>query len=124
MSVNAVHLGQFLYVNSGYDSEYNSHKSGVCHKSTTENFVMGDGGRKNSFFKFLMVMFLNFLADTCYVLSFAIIMLNTSLHNPNVKDKPSAERFIGMNRGINDGGDLPEDLLRVSVPHRIVFEYI
>lgn len=40
-------------------------------------------------------------------------MLNTSLHNPNVKDKPSAERFIGMNRGINDGGDLPEDLLKV-----------
>uniref|UniRef100_A0AAR2ILJ5 Cytohesin 1a n=1 Tax=Pygocentrus nattereri TaxID=42514 RepID=A0AAR2ILJ5_PYGNA len=50
--------------------------------------------------------------DTCYVLSFAIIMLNTSLHNPNVKDKPSADRFIAMNRGINDGGDLPEDLLR------------
>uniref|UniRef100_A0AAY4B9G5 Cytohesin 1 n=1 Tax=Denticeps clupeoides TaxID=299321 RepID=A0AAY4B9G5_9TELE len=50
--------------------------------------------------------------DTCYVLSFAIIMLNTSLHNPNVKDKPSAERFISMNRGINDGGDLPEELLR------------
>lgn len=52
--------------------------------------------------------------DTCYVLSFAIIMLNTSLHNPNVKDKPSVERFIAMNRGINDGGDLPEELLRVS----------
>ncbi|XP_027705906.1 cytohesin-1 isoform X4 [Vombatus ursinus] len=50
--------------------------------------------------------------DTCYVLSFAIIMLNTSLHNPNVKDKPTVERFIGMNRGINDGGDLPEELLR------------
>uniref|UniRef100_A0A8D0GWW1 Cytohesin 1 n=1 Tax=Sphenodon punctatus TaxID=8508 RepID=A0A8D0GWW1_SPHPU len=50
--------------------------------------------------------------DTCYVLSFAIIMLNTSLHNPNVKDKPSVERFIAMNRGINDGGDLPEELLR------------
>ncbi len=60
-------------------------------------------------------------ADTCYVLSFAIIMLNTSLHNPNVKDKPSAERFICMNRGINDGGDLPEDLLRVSVPQFIIF---
>ena len=40
-------------------------------------------------------------------------MLNTSLHNPNVKDKPTAERFIAMNRGINDGGDLPEELLRV-----------
>uniref|UniRef100_A0A8C9YTV2 Cytohesin 1a n=1 Tax=Sander lucioperca TaxID=283035 RepID=A0A8C9YTV2_SANLU len=48
--------------------------------------------------------------DTCYILSFAIIMLNTSLHNPNVKDKPSVERFISMNRGINEGGDLPEDL--------------
>lgn len=41
-------------------------------------------------------------------------MLNTSLHNPNVKDKPTVERFIAMNRGINDGGDLPEELLRVS----------
>lgn len=53
-------------------------------------------------------------SDTCYVLSFAIIMLNTSLHNPNVKDKPTVERFVAMNRGINDGGDLPEELLRVS----------
>ncbi|XP_071492494.1 cytohesin-1-like [Diadema antillarum] len=50
--------------------------------------------------------------DTCYVLSFAIIMLNTSLHNPNVKDKPNLERFIHMNRGINEGGDLPEELLK------------
>ncbi|XP_054898605.1 cytohesin-1b isoform X2 [Poeciliopsis prolifica] len=50
--------------------------------------------------------------DTCYVLSFAVIMLNTSLHNPNVRDKPSVQRFTAMNRGINDGGDLPEDLLR------------
>lgn len=41
-------------------------------------------------------------------------MLNTSLHNPNVRDKPGLERFVAMNRGINEGGDLPEDLLRVS----------
>lgn len=54
-------------------------------------------------------------ADTCYVLSFSIIMLNTSLHNPNVRDKPSVERFISMNRGINEGGDLPEELLKVSL---------
>lgn len=40
-------------------------------------------------------------------------MLNTSLHNPNVRDKPGVDRFISMNRGINEGGDLPEDLLRV-----------
>jgi len=41
-------------------------------------------------------------------------MLNTSLHNPSVKDKPTVDRFIVTNRGINDGGDLPEDLLTVS----------
>lgn len=49
--------------------------------------------------------------DTCYVLSFSIIMLNTSLHNPSVKDKPTVDKFISMNRGINCGGDLPKDLL-------------
>ncbi|XP_069902577.1 cytohesin-4 isoform X4 [Globicephala melas] len=50
--------------------------------------------------------------DTCYVLSFSIIMLNTSLHNPNVRDRPPFERFVSMNRGINDGSDLPEEQLR------------
>ncbi|XP_064170316.1 cytohesin-3-like isoform X1 [Anguilla rostrata] len=49
--------------------------------------------------------------DTCYILSFAIIMLNTSLHNPSVKEKTTLERFISMNRGINNGGDLPSELL-------------
>lgn len=38
-------------------------------------------------------------------------MLNTSLHNPSVKDKPTIEQFISMNRGINNGGDLPRELL-------------
>lgn len=51
--------------------------------------------------------------DTCYVLSFSIIMLNTGLHNPNVRDRPPFERFVSMNRGINDGSDLPEEQLRV-----------
>ncbi|XP_061840219.1 cytohesin 4b isoform X1 [Nerophis lumbriciformis] len=49
--------------------------------------------------------------DTCYILSFAIIMLNTSLHNPNVRDKTTLERFVSMNRGINNGEDLPRNLL-------------
>lgn len=52
-------------------------------------------------------------SDTCYILSFAIIMLNTSLHNPCVKDKTTLERFISMNRGINNGENLPDDLLSV-----------
>ncbi|XP_015225909.1 PREDICTED: cytohesin-4-like isoform X2 [Cyprinodon variegatus] len=49
--------------------------------------------------------------DTCYILSFSIIMLNTSLHNPNVKDKPSLQRFVAMNRGINNDKELPFELL-------------
>ncbi len=50
--------------------------------------------------------------DTCYVLSFSIIMLNTALHNPSVKDRPTIDKFVSMNRGINNGGDLPKDLLQ------------
>lgn len=49
--------------------------------------------------------------DTCYVLSFSLILLNTSLHNPSVKDKPTPERFIQMNRGINCGEDLASEFL-------------
>jgi len=49
-------------------------------------------------------------------------MLNTSLHNPNVKDKTTLERFIIMNRGINNGGDLPYELLEVrEVTSRVTF---
>ena len=54
------------------------------------------------------------LTDTAYVLSYSIIMLHTSLHNPSVKDKPTVERFISMNRGINNGGNLSKELLIVS----------
>ena len=38
-------------------------------------------------------------SDTCYVLAFSIIMLNTSLHNPSVKDKLTADQFVKMNNG-------------------------
>lgn len=49
--------------------------------------------------------------DTCFVLSFAVIMLNTSLHNPSVREKPTLEKFISLNRSINNGKDLPRELL-------------
>ena len=49
--------------------------------------------------------------DTCFILSFSIIMLNTALHNPNAKMKISAEQFIKQNKGINSGQDLPPDML-------------
>ncbi|KAM3833557.1 cytohesin-4 [Vipera latastei] len=50
--------------------------------------------------------------DACYILSFSVIMLNTSLHNPNVKDKPPFEQFMSMNREINNGEDFQEVLLK------------
>ncbi|QQP52986.1 Cytohesin-1, partial [Caligus rogercresseyi] len=43
-------------------------------------------------------------SDTCYSAQ------------PSVKDKPTVEQFISMNRGINDGGDLPKELLMVKFP--------
>jgi len=50
-------------------------------------------------------------ADTAYILAYSIIMLNTDLHNPHIRRKMSLEDFIRNNRGINDGADLPRELL-------------
>ena len=48
-------------------------------------------------------------ADTCYVLAFAVIMLNTDLFNPSIKKekKMSKQQWVSHVRGINDGQDLP-----------------
>ncbi|ESO12960.1 hypothetical protein HELRODRAFT_132380, partial [Helobdella robusta] len=50
-------------------------------------------------------------SEVCFVLSFALIMLNTSLHNANVKDKLSSEKFSKMVRGIASMHELPADLI-------------
>jgi len=52
-------------------------------------------------------------ADAAYILSFSTIMLNTDLHNPNMKEerRMTLEQFIRNNRGINDGADLPVEFL-------------
>ena len=50
-------------------------------------------------------------ADTLFVLAYSTIMLNTDLHNPQVKTKMTLEQFIGNNKGINQGEDLPVDFL-------------
>ncbi|CAG8962289.1 hypothetical protein HYFRA_00005344, partial [Hymenoscyphus fraxineus] len=50
-------------------------------------------------------------ADTAYVLSYSVIMLNTDLHNKNFKHKMTQEEFIKNNRGINDGASLPDEYL-------------
>ena len=38
-------------------------------------------------------------------------MLNTALHNPNVRQRITLEQFVTQNRGINSGKDLPRDIL-------------
>jgi brefeldin A-inhibited guanine nucleotide-exchange protein len=50
-------------------------------------------------------------ADAAYVLAYSTIMLNTASYNPQVKARMSKTDFIKMNRGINDGSDLPEEFL-------------
>jgi len=62
-------------------------------------------------------------ADTAYILAYAVIMLNTDAHHPQVKRKMSKEEFIKNNRGINDGEDLPEEFLG-ELYDRIVNEEI
>ena len=49
--------------------------------------------------------------DTCFILAFSIIMLNTALHNPSANINISCEQFLNQNRGINSGKDLPSDML-------------
>ena len=51
--------------------------------------------------------------DACYILCFAVIMLNTDLHNPNIRaeKKMTLEQFLSHNRNYGDevskGVDLP-----------------
>ena len=51
-------------------------------------------------------------ADVAFILSFSIIMLNTDLHNPSIKEekKMTKDGFIRNNRGISDGQDLPKEM--------------
>ena len=63
-----------------------------------ERYVMGNPG-----------LFAN--ADTAYILGYSVIMLNTDLHSPQVKNRMSFESFVMNNSGIDDGKDLPKELL-------------
>ncbi|XP_022801805.1 IQ motif and SEC7 domain-containing protein 1-like isoform X1 [Stylophora pistillata] len=49
--------------------------------------------------------------DTILILAFAIVMLNTDLHSPNVKRRMTEADFINNLRGTNNGGDFPEESL-------------
>uniref|UniRef100_A0A672ZXX3 IQ motif and Sec7 domain ArfGEF 2a n=1 Tax=Sphaeramia orbicularis TaxID=375764 RepID=A0A672ZXX3_9TELE len=58
--------------------------------------------------------------DTIFILAFAIILLNTDMYSPNVKPerKMKLEDFIKNLRGVDNGQDIPRDLL-VSIYGRI-----
>lgn len=50
--------------------------------------------------------------DTAYILAFATIMLNTDAHSPQIKkNRMTKAEFLKNNRGINNGKDLPDELL-------------
>ncbi|EHL01556.1 putative protein transport protein SEC7 [Glarea lozoyensis 74030] len=50
-------------------------------------------------------------ADTAYILSYSVVMLNTDLHSKNVVRRMTPEDFIKNNRGINDNANLPDEYL-------------
>jgi brefeldin A-inhibited guanine nucleotide-exchange protein len=50
-------------------------------------------------------------ADTAYVLSYSVVMLNTDLHSSKVIRRMTKQDFIKNNRGINDNADLPDEYL-------------
>lgn len=50
-------------------------------------------------------------ADTAYVLSYSIIMLNTDLHSSQVRNRMTLEEFIENNEGIDNGNDLPKEFM-------------
>ncbi|XP_077937605.1 IQ motif and SEC7 domain-containing protein 2 isoform X1 [Gasterosteus aculeatus] len=58
--------------------------------------------------------------DTIFILAFAIILLNTDMYSPNVKPerKMKLEDFVKNLRGVDNGQDIPRDLL-VSIYGRI-----
>ena len=49
-------------------------------------------------------------ADSVFILAFAIILLNTDLHTPNLKPEKrmKVEDFVRNLRGIDDGSDVDE----------------
>ncbi|XP_029357229.1 IQ motif and SEC7 domain-containing protein 1 isoform X1 [Echeneis naucrates] len=58
--------------------------------------------------------------DTIFILAFAIILLNTDMYSPNVKPerKMKLEDFVKNLRGVDDGEDIPKEML-VGIYERI-----
>lgn len=57
-------------------------------------------------------------AESAYVLSYSVIMLNTDLHSAQIKNKMPLEQFIRNNEGIDDNKDIPRQYLE-DIYHEI-----
>ncbi|TPP46859.1 Sec7 domain family protein [Leishmania donovani] len=53
-------------------------------------------------------------ADTAFILSFSICMLNTDAHSPHIKNKMTKEGFLQNNRGIDEGNDIDPSILAIT----------
>lgn len=64
-------------------------------------------------------------ADTVFILAFAIVMLNTDLHSPNIKPslKMKQEDFINNLRGIDAGYDIDRFIFYCFRIHALIFSY-
>ena len=51
-------------------------------------------------------------SEAAYTLTYLLIMLQTDLHSPQVKDKMKLTEFMKLARGINDGKDLTQEYLK------------
>jgi len=55
----------------------------------------------------------NYMTATgAYALSYAIMMLQTSLYNPQIKEneRMTRDQFVKLVKGINDGKDIPQEV--------------
>ncbi|EGN96105.1 hypothetical protein SERLA73DRAFT_112215 [Serpula lacrymans var. lacrymans S7.3] len=50
--------------------------------------------------------------DSVYVLAYSIILLNTDLHNPQIRKRMSIEDYQRNLRGVNDGSDFSPEFLQ------------
>ncbi|KAJ4501838.1 hypothetical protein C8R41DRAFT_873085 [Lentinula lateritia] len=50
--------------------------------------------------------------DAVYVLAYSVILLNTDLHNPQVRKRMSFEEYQRNLRGVNDGSDFSPEFLQ------------
>uniref|UniRef100_A0A8C5DTQ4 IQ motif and SEC7 domain-containing protein 3 n=1 Tax=Gouania willdenowi TaxID=441366 RepID=A0A8C5DTQ4_GOUWI len=51
--------------------------------------------------------------DTIFILAFAVVLLNTDMYSPNIKPqrKMGLDDFIRNLRGVDDGADIPRDMV-------------